>query len=313
MLEEFGLKQITLDLPFRLNHVNCFLMEGEHGWKIIDVGLHNKETIERWNKELKGKEVTDIIITHYHPDHFGYAGALQQKTGATLWMSKTDADAGVTAWEEEYLNKLTTNYALAGIPPQVANEMFKNTDSFISKVSPYPSVSQYLNEGEFIQIGKYEYEIIFTPGHSDGLVSFYNKEKNILLSTDHILPKITPNISYWFHGDPNPLKTYLESLDKIKKLDADYVIPSHGNAFRGANDRIEEIKSHHYERLDKTLEIINQRKTIYEACQQLFPKIKNVHESRFAIGETIAHLEYLRCQSECEHELKEGVYWYVAS
>src|SRR5699024_1925065 len=97
-----------------------------------------------------------------------------------------------------------------------------------------------------------------TPGHADGMVTFYNKEKNVLLSTDHILPKITPNISYWFHGNPDPLASYLHSLDEIKKLDADFVIPSHGKPFHGANERIEEIKSHHEDRLTETLEAIRQ-------------------------------------------------------
>ena len=82
MLEEYGIQLVKIDLPFRLNHVNCFLAEGENGFQVIDTGLHNKSTAERWEKELDGKTVTNIIITHYHPDHFGYAGGLQKKTAA---------------------------------------------------------------------------------------------------------------------------------------------------------------------------------------------------------------------------------------
>lgn len=310
MLEEFGLKLIKLKLPFRLNHVNCFLAKGEDGWTVIDAGLHNTETVKRWEQELAGKKVTDILVTHYHPDHFGYVGGLQELADARVSMTKIDADTGLNTWQDSFIESLRGNYALAGVPESLAMKLTTNTNEFVSLVTPYPKVDHYFQEGERIPIGKYEYEVIFTPGHSDGLVCFYNKEKNMLFSTDHILPNITPNISYWFHGDPNPLGTYLQSLEKIKKLNVDFVVPSHGKPFYGANDRIEAIKSHHDDRLAQTLELINGGKTVLEACQMLFQKELTIHETRFAIGETLAHLEYLRHIGKCKREIKDGKYWY---
>ncbi|GAB4072806.1 MBL fold metallo-hydrolase [Barrientosiimonas marina] len=310
MLEEYGLKRITLDLPFRLDHVNCFLAEGEQGWTVIDAGLHNQQTVNRWETELSRKNVTDIIVTHYHPDHFGYAGGLQAKHNARVSMSEIDYDAAKNAWNQAFLDELSGNYLLADIPDDQAKQMQANTEDFISRITPYPEVNHFLEDGAILSFGKHDYEVISTPGHSDGLITFYNKEKDMLLSTDHILPKITPNISYWFHGEPNPLARYLESLDKIEKVEADFVIPSHGDPFHGANDRIEEIKSHHDERLQQTLESIGNGNTVYSVCQSLFRKELTVHEMRFAVGETLAHLEYLRYKGECERELRYGKYWY---
>lgn len=310
MLSKYGLKLIKLNLPFRLNHVNSFVAEGVDGWKIIDTGLHNKETVERWEQELAGKKVTDILITHYHPDHFGYAGRLQEKTRARVSMTKVDADAGLNAWQESFMNNLSDNYRLAGAPDNMATNMTSNTNDFVSQVTPYPNVDQYFQEGEKVIIGKNEYEVIFTPGHSEGLVTFYNHEKNILLSTDHILPKITPNISYWFHGDQNPLASYLKSLEKVRKLEADLVIPSHGDPFYGANDRIDEIKVHHDKRLVQTIEAIGDGSLVYDICKKLFQKELNTHEMRFAIGETLAHLEYLRNQGACKRENRNDQWWY---
>lgn len=311
MLEELGLKLIRLDLPFRLNHVNCFLAEGHKGFQVIDTGLHNKETVERWQQELSGKPVSDIFITHYHPDHFGYAGGMQEMTGADVFMSKIDADAGQKAWQNSFLETLYENYLLTGIKEETAAKMTKNTEEFVPSVTPYPYIDHYFQEGEMVQIGTYTYEVFFTPGHSDGLVTFYNKEKNVLLSTDHILPKITPNISYWFHGDPNPLDSFLTSLEKIRKLNADFVIPSHGKPFYGANERIDQIKAHHVERLSATLDAIHNGGTVAETCNKLFAEELNTHETRFAIGETLAHLEYLRYKGECERELQDGNYRYT--
>lgn len=310
-LQSLGLYQITLNLPFRLDHVNCFMAEGEKGWKIIDTGLHNKETVEKWEKIIAQKQITDIIITHYHPDHFGYAGGLQGITKANVSMTKIDRDAAFEAWQKEFLSNLNENYTLTGIPQAIANQMTENTESFTEVITPYPKIDHYLREGEKLVLGKHEYEIIHTPGHSDGLVCFYNQENNILLSTDHILPKITPNISYWFHGDSNPLDSYLKSLYKVKKLDAELVIPSHGQPFVGANKRIDEIIAHHEDRLQELLDGIKEGVTIYEACHLLFKKELNVHETRFAVGETFAHLEYLRHQGDFEREVQNGVYWYT--
>ncbi|HLQ95979.1 MAG TPA: MBL fold metallo-hydrolase [Pseudogracilibacillus sp.] len=311
ILKSHGLHQVTLNLPFRLDHVNCFMAEGKDGWKIIDTGLHNEETVTRWRQAVSDKDITDIIISHYHPDHFGYAGGLQEKTEAKLSMTKTDADAAFQAWDKAFLASLNENYKLTGIPQDMRNQMSENTESFTEVITPYPKIDHYLTEGETLVLGKHEYEVIHTPGHSDGLVCFYNQAENILISTDHVLPKITPNISYWFHGDANPLNSYLKSLEKVKKLDADLVIPSHGTPFFGANERINEIISHHEERLAVLLDGIKEGVTIYEACSILFKKELTIHETRFAVGETFAHLEYLRHQGKCQREVRQGVYWFT--
>ncbi|WP_152655343.1 MBL fold metallo-hydrolase [Oceanobacillus sp. CFH 90083] len=310
MLDKLGIKRIRLDLPFRLNHVNCFIAEDTNGYKILDTGLHNQETEKRWDKELTGKQVTDIIVSHYHPDHFGYAGKLQEKTNAQVWMPEMDLYAALQAWEQPFLENLRSNYARAGIPNEISTALTENTSGFAALVTPYPKVQRLLKEGDTIQFGKYAYEIIQTPGHSDGLVTFYNEENNVLLSTDHILPKITPNISYWFHGDPNPLENYFHSLKKIKKLDVEWVIPSHGDPFQNASKRISEIEEHHKERLISLKEMLRTGLTVYETMEKLFPKKLAVHDTRFAVGETIAHLEYLRLAGECTCELVDGVYIY---
>lgn len=310
MLEKLGIEPIRIDLPFRLNHVNCFMAEGEDGWTIIDAGLNNAYTRELWDREIGGRPVEKILITHYHPDHFGYAGGLQEKTGARLRMSEIDAEAGRVSWQTKFLETMPSHYTASGVPAEMSALMAGNTADFQTLVNPLPRVDEFLAEGEMVQIGRYAYEVIDTPGHSDGMVCFYNKEENVLFSADHILPKITPNISYWFHGHENPLASYLSSLEKIKKLDAGFVIPSHGKPFYGANERIAELKKHHDERLDETKEALAEPSTVYQICERLFKRPLTVHEMRFAVGETLAHLEFLRHNGECIREQDQGTWLY---
>lgn len=312
MLEKIGVTVVKINLPFRLNHVNCFLAQGEEGWTIIDAGLHRPETKAQWQEALDGKEVKNIYVTHYHPDHFGYAGQLQKETGARVSMYKTEADTAVRMWEKPSLDALMGHYEVCHVPEKEGLKMQANTAEFVPLIQPYPTFDHYFEIGEKVTFGQLQYEVLLAPGHSDGMVTFYNKEESILFSADHILPRITPNISYWFHGDPNPLKTYLQSLEQYEKLDIGYVIPSHGLPFEHANKRIKEIRLHHEERLEKLLAIVKEHHSVYEACKQLFNFELTVHEMRFALGETVAHLQYLTSEGQCRKEIIDGKWHYFS-
>lgn len=311
LLNEIGVKQVTIPLPFRLNHVHCFLAEGLRGWTIIDTGLNNEVSRDIWRPIIEEHEIKDIIVTHYHPDHFGYAGTLQQLTKADVWMTEIDAEAGLTYWEPNTLRIVNKNYDTCGLPDDLSKVLTSDERSFNLQVKPYPTIQNYLEEGLRLVIGKYEYEVIHTPGHSDGLITLFNKENSILFSTDHILSRISPNISYWFRGNTNPLQSFMTSLKKIKTLDVDYVIPSHGQPFRNANQRIEELLEHHQERLEKTYESILQPATIYDVNSKLFRDL-NIHETRFAVGETLAHLEYLCSNHQAKKIIEDGTWYYTA-
>ncbi|MGF6947597.1 glyoxylase-like metal-dependent hydrolase (beta-lactamase superfamily II) [Neobacillus sp. B4I6] len=310
MLDSLEVSYVTIDLPFRLNHVNCFMAKGEDGWTIIDSGLHNSITYNKWKPIIKNKKVANIIITHYHPDHYGFAGRLQELTGAKVFMTEIDKNTAIRNWGEKNIDSLGENYYKCGIPKETAYEMANNEAGFTPLVTPHPKVDYFLQEDNKFYFGKYEYEVLNAPGHSDGLICLYNKEKSVLFSTDHILPKITPNISYHFHGERNPLEKFLESLHKFKKLEAEFVIPSHGEPFWNANKRIDEIINHHYERLSKILEILVSPRSVYEINNLIFGRNFTSHEMRFAIGETISHLEYLVNRGECTKEMDNGIYIY---
>lgn len=310
MLEQLEVTSVRIKLPFRLNHVNCFIAKGETGWTIIDTGINDATAHDTWKPIIENKEVNNIILSHYHPDHYGFAGRLQEMTGAQVSMTETDHKSATHFANNHKSSNLRNNYMECELPIEMVNALTNNETGFNQLVLPHPTIHGYIKEGSKIVFGKYEYEVVEAPGHSDGLVCFYNKEKSVLFSTDHILPKITPNISYHFYGEDNPLENYLQSLEKFKKFDAQYVIPSHGQPFQNANKRIDEILNHHHERLEKVLDILKIPSSVFQTFQQLFGKDFNTHDMRFAIGETISHLEYLVKKNECSKELYNGVYQY---
>lgn len=306
LFSDLQIERITIDLPFRLNHVHCFLAEGENGWKVMDTGLHNEAAINAWQSHIKNKQIEDIILTHLHPDHIGYAGKMQKETDARVLMTEIDANLSGILWEKESREKLKKQYKECGVSEETIQEMVKQPPL----IYPLPIITGFLNEGDKIIFGRLEYEVIFTPGHTEGLVCLYNNEKQILLSTDHLLPKITPNISLRIGGDENPLATYLHSLAKIKKLDIEIAIPSHGEPFYEVHRRIEEVEKHHMERLEKLVDIISDPKTAVEICEGLFKRSLSYHELHFALGETLSHLEYLIAKGKCEKTIHDGKYYY---
>lgn len=269
LLNELKVTQITIPLPFRLDHVHCFLAEGEKGWTIIDAGLNNKTTRDLWNPITEKHDITDIIITHYHPDHFGYAGTLQQLTGADVWMTEVDEHAGTTYWEAESLNLLKENYNACGMEEDVAVALSSDESGFMPQVKPYPTVNHHLEEGMKLHFGKYEYEVLFTPGHSDGLISLYNKENSVLFSTDHILPKISPNISYWFKGFSNPLEEFFNSLKKYKSWTLNMSSLLMGNRFKMPIKELLNCWIAHQDRLHIIHENMKEPISVKSACQIL--------------------------------------------
>lgn len=306
LFADLQIERITVDLPFRLNHVHCFLAPGEKGWKVIDTGLHNEAAIKAWHNHIREKQIQEIIITHLHPDHIGYAGQMQKETGASVFMSKIDAQLSGILWEKESREMLINQYEESGVSEETIQKMVERP----LLIYPQPIVTGFLNEGDKLVFGKLEYEVIFTPGQTEGLICLYNKERQILLSTDHLLPKITPNISLRIGGDKNPLATYLHSLSKIKNLDIEIAIPSHGEPFSNVHHRIAEVEKHHMERLEKLVDIISNPNTAIEICNGLFNRTLSYHELHFALGETLSHLEYLIANGKCEKTMYDGKYYY---
>lgn len=302
-MNQYGLYQVTIPLPFRLNHVHCYAAHNEGKWSIIDTGLNRPETRQAWEAAFQEhgiapRSIERIILTHHHPDHFGFAGGMQEWSGADVYMSEEAEERALFSWTKENFMRNQSFYTAAGMPEEVVRQLGDNDDLFYGLVRPLPRDMKRIEEANTYRIGELVYEAIKTPGHAEGHICFYNKEEKVLLAGDHLLKKISPNISYHGHGDANPLQTYLTSLEKIRKLDIALVIPGHGPVFTDAQERIEELLQHHEERLAHMLDVMKGEMSAYAISQKLFSRVLTVHEQRFAIGETIAHLNYLEQQKK---------------
>lgn len=302
--------QVKLPLPFALRSVNCYLLAGDEGWTVVDTGLNTADGRATWQSAfaelgIQPQDIQQIVLTHSHPDHFGLAGWLQQEAQGVppVLMSPREAELAHWVWQEEagWTEAVTTFWRRCGIPDEMVTAVVVETDRTRQRTRPHPQHIQTIEPGTTITLGQRLCQVIHTPGHSDGQIIFYDAAERLLLCGDHVLQKITPNISLWPFGEPDPLGRYLHSLRQLAYLDVSLALPGHGPLIHDLRGRIGELETHHAERLGVMATAVNGSATPYHISQRVFDFEKlSIHEKRFAVSETLAHLEYLAQQNRIQ-------------
>lgn len=307
---------VKLPLPFRLDHVNCYLLKGKNGWSIIDAGLNYPPSTGIWEKTfkdlgLKYSDIEGIYLTHLHPDHYGASGWLQVLTGAPVYMNRTESINVEQIWKKgrTIVPVVGELFKENGMPPSLISDVLDSMVEIWKAIQPHPTIS-LLPEGEKIELSGRLFEVIHTPGHSDGHISFFNEDEGILISGDHLLPKISSNVSLWPTSHPNPLELFMNSLEKTGEMPVKLVLPAHGPYFTNCSGRVDELLAHHRERLARIEEMTGNGASAYQICVKLFGTDLTLHEIRFALMETLAHLAYLESRSKVASRQEGGIVMY---
>lgn len=296
-------------LPFELTHINLWLMEGKDAWAAIDSGFNGADTQAAWEAVFKNvfgaKPLKHLFITHFHPDHYGLAGWLAERTDTAVHMTQKEYDMAHTLTNMELADGLAVlyrpYYAQAGVPDNMAEDLLKRRFSFKNVIYKPPSVYNRVGINDVVTLADRAWQVIAGYGHSPEHACLYNAEDKIFIAGDIVLPDISPNISYFpdVFLSPNPLAAYLETLDRILQLVPDdvTVLPSHGVPFTGLHGRIAELRAHHDRRLEKLRAVFSSAQkplTGFEAMRGLFSHrpIERPADIFFALGETLAHLIY---------------------
>ena len=186
------------------------------------------------------------------------------------------------------------------MPHDMADDVDHSMGDTYKMTLPHAPHLTALDLNQSIKLGERVFKPIFAPGHSDGQVLFYDESDKLLLSGDHVLMKITPNIGLWENTDPNPLGAFMESLRELSALEVGIALAGHRQIIDDWSGRIAELLLHHEQRLDLVLsKVAKGHWTPYQVANHIFDTGRfTSHEWRFAIAETLAHLEYLRVEGE---------------
>jgi glyoxylase-like metal-dependent hydrolase (beta-lactamase superfamily II) len=292
--------QARIPLPFPLRWVNAYLIRDRDGVTILDPGLNTDEAKQAWTAALKHlrvemRHIRQIVLTHHHPDHFGLAGWFQERSGAPVRISAAGSGQAARLWgpgqpaSEAILRQFREN----GMDEAMLEQMARHLDSFVPRVTPFPQAVEPLEPGQAVRFDGTAWTAIHTPGHAFGHLMFYQPDSRRLFCGDHVLPRITPNISLIPGVDDDPLGAYLNSLCEMETLDAAIAYPGHRNPFTDFRTRISELLRHHEERLEQMIRALRTPMTGYALCSLLFGDRLSVHQLRFALAETLAHLVHL--------------------
>jgi glyoxylase-like metal-dependent hydrolase (beta-lactamase superfamily II) len=308
-----GIEWLRMPLPFALDHINLWLLADGDAYTAVDTGIALDPVRDAWQSVLATRPLGRLLVTHFHPDHLGLAAWLQEQTGAPLWitqgefltahMIKQQVGAyGVPAMCDFFLSH--------GLDAARVQALADRGNAYGRGVPAIPATFHPLWEGEDVMIGGRTWRVIIGHGHAPEHASLYCEELHVLISGDMLLPRISTNISV-FAGvpDANPLAWFLDSLDRLRALPEDtLVLPSHGLPFRGLHFRVDQLHAHHAERCDVLVEACASPKTAAELIPVLFPReITDPHQTMFAMGEAIAHLNYLQQARRLERNQENGI------
>jgi glyoxylase-like metal-dependent hydrolase (beta-lactamase superfamily II) len=317
-----GWLQVKVPLPFSLKWVNGYLIPEDEGYTLIDPGLGTEEAKAVWEgvlerKGMRWSDIRRVVLTHQHPDHYGLSGYVQEKSGASVWITKRSHDYALRLWGEgsRFPGDLRELYEAHGMPAEVMDDIAGNLDSFVALVSPQPIV-RYMEPGQPIMLGGRRWELVDAPGHAYGAVCFYQADMKWMICGDQVLPHITPNVSAIPGEERDPLADFLRSLEQLKQYDVEYALPGHRDPFADFRGRIVELQSHHARRLSGMAELLaEQPRSAFALCEKLFgARLRdNPHNLRFAMSETLAHLFHLEQRGSIGSSVTEqGVFVFAA-
>jgi glyoxylase-like metal-dependent hydrolase (beta-lactamase superfamily II) len=304
-----GILWVRIPLPFRLNHINVYLIDDGDGWAILDTGIGNDATRKVWEAlssgPLAGRRFTRLIVTHFHPDHIGLAGWLCERFGLPLLTSQTS-----------YLGCLNISlspgaldakpyrdfYLRHGLDAATTQRVATQGHGYLKMVSGLPPTFDRIVAGDTLAIGKRSFQVLTGNGHAPEQVMLYCAADNVFLAADQVLARITPNISVWA-VDPNgdPLGLYMRSLQEIKgQVPADaLVLPGHQLPFRGLHTRSDELIAHHNVRCAAIAEACRTTPcSAAELVPVLFTRQLDPHQMSFAFSEVQAHVNYMLRRGE---------------
>lgn len=297
MLEiESGIARLTLQLPLRPGHVHCYLVEGDEGSVLVDTGLALPGLEERLRAELV-EPVDRIAITHFHPDHVWGGEIARAVTGAPVFQGRLDYAQCEGVWgSSDWPERIADWFTLHGVPTDLTATMLTRDREAIPLIRFEQSPS-LLDEGDRVD----GWEVVALPGHSDGHIGLVRGD--VLVAGDHILPDITPAVGVYPESRPDPLRAYLSSLERTVELAPRIALPAHGEPIRDPAGRAREILAHHRDRLDDTRRVLgSEPRTGYELSLALFPGSLGPSQRRFAVAETLAHLERLVSSGVAERQ-----------
>jgi glyoxylase-like metal-dependent hydrolase (beta-lactamase superfamily II) len=306
-----GLFRLRLPLPWPgVPHCNAWVIRAGDGLLLVDCGLHQDDSLEQLEYAmaqvgLRLDQVSQLIITHAHEDHWGQAATVLERTGAPLWMHpnfeharQTDVDPAAAAAHRYEIGRQS------GVPEPALRAVLERYGDMPTGVAGIVEPDHALVSGVTIESDLGPLQVHETPGHAPSHVSLYAPEHRLLISGDHLLGRVS--IYFDFGWTPDPVAEFLGGLETIATLDARLCVAGHGRPFTDVAAHIRANRELVAERLRATRAgLIDMPLTALELVPGIFGEPLTPRTAAWRLPETLSYLTHLRHLGEAVSERDE--------
>jgi len=311
---------------FTPDSANMFVIKTPEGLTCVDTGWdlpQARDSLEKHLREIGAtfSDIKQILVTHGHIDHMGMVPRLKETCGTKYYLPANEVNLIKARFTDidNFIPMTDAFLKTHGVPPE---ELIPPEIQF--PIPPNLVTTQpdrLLYNGDEIRVGEYNLKVIDVPGHTPGHIAYYEPEKKFIFSGDMLLPTIATNAAFHVQLIDNPLKLYLDSLLTLKKLDIDLVLPGHEYVFPHPSRRIDELIHNQEEKTEEIRRMFDDGKikTAYQVSRSLsrssrtglsrWPKMLG-WERRFAVLQSVAHLEALKYTGELRLEKHQDIQYY---
>lgn len=311
-----------LEIPMRFNPLGCtysYLLRDAAA--LIDTGVGTNDAFEALEEQLRSvglatSDIEHIVLTHLHRDHVGLVERVRSASGAVVhaYRSAVKLQRKAMAAESGGSRSRKDELRLLGGGRYIS--MLGRFEGALRRPRPMVNIDETYDDGDTIGLKGSNLRVFWTPGHSPEHICLYDADRGLLYSGDHVLPRITSHISLHSHEGGDPLKDYLDSLERLRGLPVTVVLPAHEHIFHDLEGRISELELHHLIRCDEVKTVLlEEEKTVFQVAagvswdSQPWPRMR-FWTKLMAAAETFAHLVYLRNRGEVREVMRKGVLYY---
>jgi glyoxylase-like metal-dependent hydrolase (beta-lactamase superfamily II) len=318
-----GLWSVPVPLPNNsLRYVLVYVFETDGGVYLVDAGWNTDDAFATLDAGLgrvgcSMSDVRGVLVTHLHPDHYGLAGRIREASGAWVALHPADAKLIHDRYQEpdDLLERIGIMLRREGAPESEL-EVLRNAAMPVRPLVDIALPDVLLEDGERPEVPGWDLTAIWTPGHSPGHLCFWEGGNEVMLSGDHVLPRITPNIPYHPQASADPLGDFLDSLDKLEPYQAVEVLPAHEHRFVSLQGRLQELREHHERRFAEVVAAIESGVTTAWGIAQKMHWSRSWDDiqgfmRRAAVGEAMSHLRALERRGVVWEEDGEPAQWHV--
>jgi glyoxylase-like metal-dependent hydrolase (beta-lactamase superfamily II) len=306
-----------------LGSTNVYFLKTAEGNLLIDVGWNSDESFQALQDQMAAaggawEDLRYIVLTHAHPDHSGLLDRVAQLARPELVIHSIEL-----ALLQNFIGN--SQMMAKGMAEWMRrNGLLLPSDTqhaagarHLMGYTPGNLPEQTVNDGDHLKLGTFDFELLWSPGHSPGHLCLFERNQGLLFAGDHVLLFTTPNVSKYGQMG-NPLNEYLRSLREIAGLPVKLVLPSHGPAFTHLAERVAEIEAHHHERTLAVQGALDERPLTAFEVSAVIPWSTNgvpwdklpIFMQQMAMAETVAHLDYLETKGKVTQNVDDGVIRY---